>query len=201
MFTVKVNDGWKMSDDFEAQGGAESTEPQAVEQDAQADGDAGIEQAEPEAIDWSDMTKATDVAFRNMALVDREAAEDLRRRWGPDAPANLQFARAFAKAHPDLVQRLAVYGDAPELIEAAAHLGRLYAAEPGNPDTVQRMKPMEVAKMEEVQDRIDELREARNKALSRNDHSKAERIDRQMRELYGRIAGNEPAVGTAGRWA
>ncbi len=186
-----------MSDGFEGQDGG-NPEPVAVEQDAPAGADAGGEQAAapaPVRIDWSDPEKATEAAFDAMADIDVEAADDLRLRWGPLAPQKLQAARAFAQANPDIVKRLAVLGNQPELIEAAANLGEQYLRQQQDGQRVMG------GSMDDLEDQIADLREQRNKALNRLDHRKAERIDRQMKEMYGRVAGSKPAVGTGMRWA
>lgn len=154
--------------------------------------------------------EAVDAAFSSMAwwdeASDNKRAAALREKWGSDAGVNLQFAMAFAEAHPD-VNRLFYengLGDHPVLIEAAAWLGRKYAEVRGRPAGMQKQRkvgPMSDADEIEFAGSMEELRGQINAAQAKGQSKLANMLyAEEQRRLAARV-GSQPIVGGGGRTA
>jgi hypothetical protein len=153
-------------------------------------------------------TELLDHAFSAMAWWDdgesRTRSNDLRAKWGGDAPRNLQFAEAFASAHPDvreLINRNGLH-DHPTIVEIAAILGRHYATVPGDSGriTTARETPVMDSKGEtEFEDALAAKRAQIAEAAARGNTSRASRLYQEEMEMITARRGNSPIVGGRGR--
>lgn len=132
----------------------------------------------------------------------RQAEETLRKKWpGEEFDRNVTFAKRAVKefageAYEELKTLETKDGrfvlDHPLVLEMFASVGREMGED--------RLGPVvSDSDRTALQERINEVRQKRNEALSRNDQAMAQEYDRQALELYKKLNGNAPAVGTAGR--
>ena len=125
-----------MGDDFDGMGGFEPGAGAGFGPDVDGFGGSAMEGTvgAPEAASGAgSVGDAVERAFEVMAETSAVDAEALRHRWGGDAAANLEYGRAFAEAHPELLDVVVRAGiaDEPAVIEMAALLGRRYGGAPG----------------------------------------------------------------------
>ena len=174
---------------------------------------AGASPAPPEAApDAGAIPDAatTEAVFADLAKADPDITAALRRQWGADAAKNLAFARAAVDAFAgrdlvDFLEGVELDGQPlahhPAIWETAARIGRMLARDPGKPGSVrvapsQPRGPGTNGEKEKIEERIDDLM-----ALMHSDKAKyqSERVQRELRALYGRLYGDRPIVGRDGQ--
>lgn len=151
-------------------------------------------------------TQIVDNAFKAMDWWDEGEGQtrsaDLRKRWGADAPRNLQFAEAFAGTNEDV--REIIYrngmGDHPVIIEIAAILGRRYATVPGDASRISTGATMtDRGHDPEFEKALDAKRAEIAEAQARGNTSRASRLYQEEQQLITQRYGNQPIVGGRGR--
>lgn len=151
---------------------------------------------------WNELVAETEAA---QVDADKQYADEteaaLRREWpGKEFERNKAYANAAAKRmfgdDLDDVRELTTKDgrlvlDHPVLIRALAGIGR-EMSEGG-------LGPMGEGDRDDVQSQIDELQEKIDKAQSRNDRAAAQKFYLQQQEIYEKLYGRQPIVGSAGR--
>jgi len=143
-------------------------------------------------LDWHYRTAADEHGRLAKRLGDGQAQSEaeLRREWGADYEANLAAAHRAAAEFGgqdmlDFLDNIAVDGvrlaDHPRLVRAFAEAGRRLGEDsvflPGGDGGAT------------LEDRVKDLRNRKQEALSRGDRDAAQRLDAEERGLWGRIAG------------
>ncbi len=112
----------------------------------------------------------TDHVFSEMMAIAPVAAGELKTEWGNDAPKNMAFAYAAVQqvVDPDVIEFFDSNGidgvplsQHPVVWRLLARVGRLLAAEPGNPASVrdqpQQGRNLTVDAKDKLQERVEEL--------------------------------------------
>ena len=151
-----------------------------------------------EAMSWWDSDEAGEP--------DGDRVSQLKAKWGSDMGANLAHFQAFALAHPDIYEVLdaAGFGDHPAIVEAGAMLGRKYATVAGDPGQITTRKAgaktMDSMATNQIEARIEAIRDDIDKAQARQDTTKANKLYQEALGLEALLpGGTDPIIGQAGR--
>ena len=157
-----------------------------------------------------------EVVSHQFAMMEAEfgdLATDLRDDWGADAGQNMKFAaaasREFETHYPEIVETITRRGAVtdPLVVELLAVLGRQWAETPGDPATVKLFPGRDGHEQETNMNEIDadsfdekttELMNQQDQATAAHDDAKAQRIERQLRQMFVRRYGTGPAIGSSG---
>ena len=147
---------------------------------------------------------------RVMLLASRGASESaLRREWpGEEYSRNLAFSAALLEVIPGSLEALRVLEAAgvsehPSVIRWAVSVGRLLAREAGDASTIPSTATGKETKMDPIDsdtfnERADDLMTEEVQARARGNLGKSKRLQREIRALFVRQYGTEPAIGSSG---
>jgi hypothetical protein len=154
-------------------------------------------------------TPSTDAMIEAMRTADARLASAVLADWGEDTPRNLAFARGAAErlASPALVELLDGWeingtplGNHPAVVEAAARIGRLLAATPGDPRSLaaapDQRSPASAAETARAKARIDELMRLMHEQPAKY---RSDAVQKELQALFAGIHGERPIVGDRGR--
>lgn len=171
----------------------------------------GLPGDDPDAYEpWDALTEAEkDEEFdKILEFADPEMARRLLHvAWPSDFEANIAFADAALASIPGSLDALRVLeaaglADHPAFVKFLAGAGRLMAGVAGDPTTIPttQERNQQVSNTENIRERIDELQEEIERAQSRNDRSKANRLYAEQQKAYRRLpGGTDPVIGESGR--
>ena len=170
-----------------------------------------------EYVPWDALSEAeqSDEVDRVYRQADPATAEGiLRAAWPGDYDKNVAFAQAMMGAVPgtlDVLRMLEAVGlgDSPAVLKWLASAGRLMAGVPGDPRSIPttiQSKAGAIAMSEDFSaaegdafdEAADNLMDEQARAQATGNLAKVKRLDREIRALFVRRYGTDPAVGSSG---